>query len=99
MYNAPRAATIKCKTTGKMYGMDRSTFTNIIQEAAMKKRKANMDVLKKVDIFQDVDPYEKEQVCDVLVEETYSKGDYIVKQGDSGDKFYIVTEGKLIAEK
>ncbi len=65
----------------------------------MKKRKANMDVLKKVDIFQDVDPYEKEQVCDVLVEETYSKGDYIVKQGDSGDKFYIVTEGKLIAEK
>ena len=79
MYNAPRAATIKCKTAGKMYGMDRSTFTNIIQEAAIKKRKANMDVLKKVDIFQDVDPYEKEQVCDVLVEETYSKGDYIVK--------------------
>ena len=51
MYNAPRAATIKCKTAGKMYGMDRSTFINIIQEAAMKKRKANMDVLKKVDIF------------------------------------------------
>ena len=59
MYNAPRAATIKCKTSGKMYGMDRLTFTNIIQEAAMKKRKANMDVLQKVDIFQDVDPYEK----------------------------------------
>ena len=99
MYNAPRAATIKCKTAGKMYGIDRSTFTNIIQEAAMKKRKANMDVLKKVDIFQDVDPYEKEQVCDVLVEESYSKGEYIVKQGDLGDKFYIVAEGNLIAEK
>jgi CRP-like cAMP-binding protein len=34
-----------------------------------------------------------------LVEESYSKGDYIVKQGDSGDKFYIVAQGKLIAEK
>ncbi len=42
MYNAPRAATIKCKTVGKLYGLDRSTFTNIIQEAAMKKRKSNL---------------------------------------------------------
>ncbi len=48
MYNAPRAATIKCKTAGKMYGLDRSTFTNIIQEAAIKKRKANLEVLSKV---------------------------------------------------
>jgi hypothetical protein len=31
MYNAPRAATIKCKTPGKLYGLDRATFTNIIQ--------------------------------------------------------------------
>jgi cAMP-dependent protein kinase regulator len=71
MYNAPRAATIKCKTVGKIYGLDRSTFTNIIQEAAIKKRKVNMDVINKVEIFQDVDPYEREQICDVLVEEVF----------------------------
>jgi len=99
MYNAPRAATIKCKTAGKLYGMDRSTFTNIIQEAAIKKRKSNLEVLSKVDIFQAIDPYEKEQVCDALVEEEFHKGDYIVKQGDAGDRFYIVADGKLIAEK
>ncbi len=99
MYNAPRAATIKCKIPGKLYGLDRSTFTNIIQEAAIKKRKSNLDVLSKVEIFHDVDPYEKEQVCDALVEEQFHKGDYIVKQGDAGDRFYIVADGKLIAEK
>ena len=59
MYNAPRAATIKCKTEGKMYGLDRVTFTNIIQEAAIKKRKSNLSVLSKVEIFADIDPYEK----------------------------------------
>lgn len=48
MYNAPRAATIKCKTAGKMYGLDRNTFTNIIQEAAIKKRRNNLQVLSKV---------------------------------------------------
>lgn len=31
MYNAPRAATIKCKAAGRLYALDRSTFTNIIQ--------------------------------------------------------------------
>jgi len=81
MYNAPRAATIKCKTAGKLYGLDRSTFTNIIQEAAIKKRKANLAVMQKVDIFYDIDPYEKEQVCDALVTEDFGKGAYIVKQG------------------
>ena len=48
MYNAPRAATIKCKTPGKLYGLDRNTFTNIIQEAATKKRQSNLAVLSKV---------------------------------------------------
>ena len=34
MYNAPRAATIIAKTEGKLYGLDRSTFNHIVQEAA-----------------------------------------------------------------
>jgi cAMP-dependent protein kinase regulator len=48
MYNAPRAATIKCKSAGKIYGLDRQTFTNIVQEAATKKRKYYCSVLSKV---------------------------------------------------
>jgi len=48
MYNAPRAATIKCKLAGNMYGLDRLTFTNIVQEAATKKRKHYHDVISKV---------------------------------------------------
>jgi CRP-like cAMP-binding protein len=26
-------------------------------------------------------------------------GSYVVKQGEQGDRFYIIAEGKLIAEK
>jgi cAMP-dependent protein kinase regulator len=48
MYNAPRAASIKCKLPGKLYGLDRQTFTNIVQEAATKKRKHFCEVLSKV---------------------------------------------------
>ena len=35
----------------------------------------------------------------MLKEEKFTEGDYIVEQGGAGDKFYIVLEGKLVAEK
>jgi CRP-like cAMP-binding protein len=35
----------------------------------------------------------------VLKEEKYEQGQYVLKQGEQGSKFYIVIEGKLVAEK
>lgn len=99
MYNAPRAASIKSKGEGKLYGLDRATFNNIVQESASKKRKYYSSILSKVDILAEIDPYEKEQLCDTLREEEFVSGSYIVKQGEQGDRFYIIAEGKLIAEK
>jgi CRP-like cAMP-binding protein len=34
-----------------------------------------------------------------LVAETYSPGDVIIKEGEEGDKFYLVIEGFLTAYK
>lgn len=99
MYNAPRAASIKSKADGKVFGLDRTTFNNIVQEAASKKRRCYSDILSKVEILAEIDPYEKEQLCDTLKEEEFSAGSYLVKQGEQGDRFYIIAEGKLIAEK
>ena len=79
MYNAPRAASIKSKGDGKVFGLDRTTFNNIVQEAASKKRKCYSDILSKVDILAEIDPYEKEQLCDTLKEEEFSAGSYLVK--------------------
>ena len=99
MYNAPRAASIKSKADGKVFGLDRTTFNNIVQEAATKKRKYYSSILSKVEILAEIDPYEKEQLCDSLKEEEFSAGSYIVKQGEQGTRFYIIAEGKLVAEK
>ena len=41
----------------------------------------------------------EEKICDALKENSYNPGEYIIRQGDIGDKFYIVVEGKLVAER
>ena len=38
MYNAPRAATIRVKTTGKLFSLDRKTFSQVVKEASMRRR-------------------------------------------------------------
>lgn len=38
MYNAPRAATIKCEVVGTIYGLDRQTFKHIVEDAANRRR-------------------------------------------------------------
>lgn len=74
MYNSPRAATIKCIKEGVLYGLDRATFLSIVREAAMKKRTYISDIISKVGILADIQPYEREQLCDALKTEDVEAG-------------------------
>ena len=49
--------------------------------------------------MKSIDPYELGQICDALKTKTYSKGETIINQGDKGDIFFILDEGKAHAEK
>ena len=99
LYNAPRAATIRAKTDSTCWALDRECFNNIVKDAAMKKREKYENTLKKVEILKSIDPYELGQICDALKTQNFSKGDFIIKQGDRGDVFFILDEGKAHAEK
>jgi cAMP-dependent protein kinase regulator len=99
LYNAPRAATIRAKTDSTCWALDRECFNNIVKDAAIKKREKYENTLKKVEILKSIDPYELGQICDALKTQNFSKGEFIIRQGDRGDVFYILDEGKAHAEK
>lgn len=99
LYNCPRAASVVAKDVCTCWQLDRETFNHIVKEAAVKKRNRYEQFLTSVALLQGMDQYEKSQIADALKCETYSKGEIIVKQDDPGDKFYIVEEGELYAEK
>ena len=97
LYNVPRAATIKAKTECSLWSLDRDTFNNIVKESARLKREKYENFLKSVDIFSTMDKYEISQVSEALKRCTFNAGDFIIRQGEVGDVFYIIEEGEATA--
>ena len=97
LYNAPRAATIKAKTDCVLWCLDRDTFNNIVKEGARLKREKYENFLKSVDILSTMDKYEISQVSEALKRCTFNAGDFIIRQGEVGDVFYIIEEGEATA--
>ena len=100
LYNCPRAATIICSTDECiLWSLDRETFNHIVKDAAQKKREKYENFLKNVDILSTIDDYELGQICDSLKDGIYKKDEYIIREGELGDVFYILEEGKCNATK
>lgn len=95
MYNQPRAATVTCVTPCKLWALDRPTFRSVMKDSVLRKRNALQDVLAHVPLFANLDQYELLKVVDALKEEHFPVDTEIVKQGDHGDRFFILLEGRV----
>lgn len=99
LYNAPRAATITAKTECTLWSLDRATFNHIVKDAAAKKREKYEEFLKSVKILSSMDHYERSKLADAIKEEKFKAAEYIIKEGDQGNVFYMIIEGEAIATK
>ena len=99
LYNAPRAATILSESDSELYSLDREVFNNIVKVAVMKQRERHESFLNRIDFLIDLSEGEKAKICDCLITERFKKGDTIIKEGDPGDKFYLIESGHAEALK
>jgi cAMP-dependent protein kinase regulator len=93
LYNAPRAATITADTDCVLWVLDRDTFNHIVKDASRNRREKYENFLSSIKILETMEPYERSVLSDAFVEETYKPGDYIIRQGQEGHKFYFIEEG------
>ncbi len=87
------------KTRSVLWKLDRETFNHIVKDSAQKKRNNYIDFLKSVDILSTIDEYEKLQISDALKVAYFNKNDYVIREGEMGDVFYIIEEGEAVATK
>ena len=53
------------------------------------------DLLKRVAIFKDLDEDELNQVADVCKEEKFVSGEYIFREGEHGNRLYLIVDGEV----
>ena len=82
-----------------MWVLDRKTFNHIVKDASMRKREKYEDFLKSVNLLANMDHYERLKLSDALKEEKFQEGDFIIKQGEEGNVFYMLMEGECEATK
>ena len=53
------------------------------------------ELLSKVAIFKDLDADELNQVADVCKEEKFVSGEYIFREGENGNRLYLIVQGEV----
>jgi len=99
LYNCPRSANVQARQVCVLWKLDRETFNHIVKDSAQKKRQRYDSFLAKVPLLNNMDAYERSQLADALKVEAFVDGAVIFKQGDVGNKFYILEDGAAVATK
>lgn len=97
MYNCPRAATVKAETEGTLWAVDRQTFRYIIITAHAQQRKNYETFLEKIPLLKGLTAHERALIADCLERKIFQDGELVIKQGDAGDRFYLVERGEAVA--
>lgn len=99
LYNTPRAASIIAVTEVVCWVLDRDCFNHIVKDAAMRRREKYEEILCNVELLSSIENYEKIQIADALKSVSFQSEEYVIRQGDWGDVFYMVEEGNAVALK
>ena len=75
----------------------RDSYRRILMGSTIRKRKSYEELLSKVSILSNLDPWERLTVADALESVSYNDGDVIIRQGEHGDDFFIIVEGSVVA--
>ena len=93
MYNSPRAATIRSITPCTLWTLDRVFFRQAMVTSSSNQNVQLSKFLSKISLFQTISVQSLNQLARSLTKQSYENGEYIIRQGDIGDQFYVIHKG------
>lgn len=70
-----------------------------MKDAAAQKRDKYEEFLKGVKILQNMDEYERSKLADAFREVWYKPEEFVIKEGEEGQTFYLIMCGHAVATK
>lgn len=95
IYNSPRAASVTAKTACKLWALDLKTFRYILATTSSSKMVKRCEFLKKCAFLDALSNEQIGKLAGALDVATFSDGQHIIRQGDSGNSFYIIEDGNV----
>ncbi|XP_020911270.1 cGMP-dependent protein kinase 1 [Exaiptasia diaphana] len=93
LYNCKRTATVKANEPTTLWKIDRKMFQMIMMRTGMIRQAEHIAFLKSVPLLKNLPNQDLSKLADVLDVDFYHAGDYIIREGERGDTFYIISRG------
>ncbi|EGT40013.1 CBN-EGL-4 protein [Caenorhabditis brenneri] len=95
LYNCTRTASVQALSDVQLWVLDRSVFQMITQRLGMERHSQLMNFLTKVSIFENLSEDRISKMADVMDQDYYDGGHYIIRQGEKGDAFFVINSGQV----
>ncbi|KAJ6645894.1 cGMP-dependent protein kinase, isozyme 1 [Pseudolycoriella hygida] len=95
LYNCTRTASVKVLCDSRVWVLDRRVFQQIMMRTGMQKIEENVNFLRSVPLLKNLSDNLLAKIADVLEVEFYPAGAYIIRQGASGDTFFLISQGMV----
>ncbi|XP_066303871.1 cGMP-dependent protein kinase 1-like isoform X1 [Branchiostoma lanceolatum] len=95
LYNCSRTATVKAVTESKLWAIDRNIFQMIMIKTGRTRREEHFKFLKSVTLLKELPQAKLSKIADCLEVDFYHEGEYIIREGQTGDTFFIIIEGEV----
>ncbi|KFV04747.1 cGMP-dependent protein kinase 2 [Pterocles gutturalis] len=96
LYNCTRTASVKAITNVKTWALDREVFQNVMRATAQTRQEQYRKFLRSVSLLKNLPEDKLTKIMDCLEVEYYDKGDYVIREGEEGNTFFIIAKGKVI---
>jgi len=95
LMNDKRTATVLSGSHCDCWVMSGDVLKHIIAQSTLRRRQVSLNYLNRVQIFKNIDNYEKMKLIDGLRLQTFKMDEFVIREGDTGNEFYIIEDGTV----
>ncbi|KAM4591084.1 cGMP-dependent protein kinase 2 isoform 3-T3 [Odontesthes bonariensis] len=96
LYNCKRTATVKAVLQSHIWTLDRQTFQTIMMQTTQARHEEYFSFLRSVSLLRDLPEEKLAKIVDCLEVDYFEKGEYIIREGEEGNTFFIIAKGEVI---
>lgn len=104
IYDSPRAATVKASEDCLLWAITKRAFKGLRLQHEQRALKLKLTSLRNVKVGEKImgdvlSARDLESMALAVKSQSFAKGDVIIREGEEGDVFYVITKGSVVVSK